>query len=255
MRVVPLLQYQQARKVFGLIYGGFGCGKTIFSTSSKTLKTLVLDVDKGMTSALAAHKNSHAHLIDVVRVDSGKELLGILTDVSSDLAKNPTKWGLVTLDTITELSRILITEYAGGSSESTEQAQKQHWGKLLLALESTTRVLKNLPCHSLILAHENIQTRVDGQRIYHPNFRGQFNWEYGKHFDWIARQLVVTQTVLVEGTPTVVTSRWLNSELDEYTSDVKDRFITLDKYENPDLGLDPILSKMMSSLIATQGGQ
>lgn len=208
------------------------------------MKTLVFDVDRGMTSVVRKHGLDHGALIDVLPVENWSEFQADLTALVT--TKHP--YQLVVIDTATELAKLILGEVTKvGTTIVTPEIQ--HWGKLETALEHMARILRKAPFHTLLLAHESLVTDKGGNRYYQPNFKGNFNVEFAKHFDVIARMFLVDQQVLTDGVPTTVSTRWLNCQRDEYTN-AKDRFMTLDKFEWPDYGLDYLFGKLLKALSA-----
>lgn len=237
MPTVPLLQYKDAYKLAMIVYGRSGTGKSIYATSSTQFRTLVFDVDLGMTSVLRMHGASHGNLIDVAPYTKWSDFLSDL----DTLVKNPHRYQVVVIDTMTELARKILTEVSNNNT-GVKLSRTDHWGQLLGALEYLTNLLKAQPFHTIFLAHEKLED-VNGKKLFIPNFQGAFSVEYAKHFDVICRQFLADQQVLDQyGNLKTQTSRWLNCQADEFST-AKDRFMILDKYESPDYGLDYLIAK------------
>jgi hypothetical protein len=246
-----LKNYKPFQQQNMLIYGSTGVGKTIFATSSQQFKTFVFDVDLGIDSAVA-QETTRKDLVDFWPSSTKKDFM----EGCRWLAPKINQYGLVVVDTSTELSRIVMDDLTGGYDNQAQQTQ-QLWGKLLNFMETLTRTFRNFPCHVLYVCHEVEQMDPrTGMIMYQPDFQGQFKRHYGKHFSFIARAFIYeSQSKDPATNATIYTStRLLNCQRDANTH-AKDRSQALDKYELTDLGIDHVLNKMVAhkSLVNQNG--
>ena len=111
-------------------------------------------------------------------------------------------------------------------------------------MESSTRGLRSLPVHVTYIAHEIEKTDINGIKSFKPDFQGQFKDKYAKHFSLIMRYFMTEgQVPDANGKMTVQQLRYLNCLPDSSTPG-KDRSWGLQKYEDPNLGIDNIFAKM-----------
>ena len=237
----PITLSASETKVFGLIYGAAGGGKTVFSCSSKKRRTFLMDVDQG-TLSLKTFPGISKELIHVWTVRTREDFMNGL----AYLTTYQSHYDHVVVDTVTELQRIILRELA--SKNNRMAAKTQDWGEVLTIMETITTFFRNElgGLDRTFLAHETEMSDPDtGRLMWRPNFQGTFKTENEKHFDLIARYTLLDhQQANAVGQMEYITYRFLNCQRDAMIH-AKDRSNTLAKYEQPDL--DSIYDRIKAS--------
>lgn len=165
-------------------------------------------------------------------ISSLSDLAVVVRGLWQEFQKNPKAYGTVCLDNLTELQRILLQDRAGGSEnlESTNQMKIQDWGIALNQVQKLVRVIRDLPCHSLFIAHEQVRGEMTG-----PALSGRIYDELPGYFDFVARYLLREREVTNDkGEKAVKTLRMLQLHPSSSTM-AKDRSGKLDQFEKPNL--------------------
>ena len=231
--------------IMALLYGGPGVGKTIFGCGSKTMKTLLIDVDDGSSSA---RNWPHTNLgnVDVVKAHSKIEFDEAIKIVGGNLRK----YNLIVVDTVTELQWVLLTEVCKQNNLITPR--QQEWGAVLNVMMTITLAFKHLPVHVLFNAHElaRNETDVNGtvRTSYVPSFKGAYASDYAKHFSEVGRYFMVPREVEVDGKVETQYIRAIQWHKDPSAPDAKDRSQALKKYEEPNI--DSIFQRASAGLAA-----
>tara|TARA_R110000824_G_scaffold398085_1_gene601731 strand:+ start:2055 stop:2771 length:717 start_codon:yes stop_codon:yes gene_type:complete len=146
---------QQGAKL--LIYGASGAGKT---TSLKTApgKTLVVSMESGLLSI----KNSdNLHAIEVKAASE-------IEEIASMLENGTLKYDTVCLDSITEMSEILLAQEKAKTKDP-----RRAYGEVIEVMIKTMRRFRDLPIHVVFIAKEqSIRDEATGTFHYQPMMVG-----------------------------------------------------------------------------------
>lgn len=240
---ISLADYNELSFI-ALVYGNQGVGKTVLACSSQSLRTFVIDVDKGVASAKCSDLVNNK-LITVWQIKNYDDFLKAL----DYFVANQAYFDLLVVDTATELQRYLVYEIC--LKRKIETPDQRAWGVVLTQMEYVTRLCRDLKKHAIFLAHETSYTDEITKRMFiKPSFQGQYGTYYGKHFSIIMRYtLVERQQKQNDGTVQAVTDRWLMCQRDPFI-DAKDRFSVFNKWEYPHL--DTIIKKAMEKIAQSQ---
>lgn len=231
-----------------LIYGGSGVGKTILALNSQRHHTFVFDVDRSTHSAWAWRGREGSptpstrvdliHLWPVVTLQD-------LREGQEWLMQNQSRFGLVVLDSGSELQRSCIRETCKRRNHII--ADQQDWNVILQFMLDTATWFRALPMHCIWTAHERHYQDSDlGRTVWRPAFQGQFGDEVLKHFSEVWRYLTWDQQVRQGDQIGTLTHHALKCWRDPVT-EAKDRSNALAQYEQPNL--DALLDKMSASLL------
>ena len=130
-------------KLKATIYGASGTGKTTFGASGgEKNKTIFASAEAGLLSTASSGRSVHYSEI---------KSLQDLYDLHDYLEKNPNEYDVLVVDSITEINEIIkngIVEKMGRTM------QIQDWGTLGADIMKILRKLRDLPMHTIVLAHE-----------------------------------------------------------------------------------------------------
>jgi hypothetical protein len=177
-----------------MLYGGPGVGKTVFACSSQHLRTVLLDVDQGASSARYnvsgfPETGTPPTRVDTVTVINCPTFTDIL-HAYGWLVANRQYVDLVVLDSATELQRCIISELTKQARSGEPVASKREWGICLNMMDDLIRSFKRLHCHTIWTAHE-VSSQDDGMpAVFRPAFQGQFRDYYARHFSEIWRYVM-----------------------------------------------------------------
>lgn len=232
-------------KITGMIYGSPGVGKTVLACLSQKERTFLFDIDRGALGALCFRGNDGMKVPavnpDLVDVWECQTFMDVLTGYEW-LSRNLARYGIIALDTATELQRMIVSELCRRST--IEVPSQREWGIALTMMDDLTRSFKDLRKHVFFTAHEGVMfDEYENAHLYKPLFQGQYRDRYAGHFSEIWRYHLINRDTLEEGTgkKVRVVTRALQCQKDQF-SHAKDRSGALDKWEKPDL--DPILAKI-----------
>lgn len=172
-----------------ILYGKPGTGKTTCAATSPA-PILFLDCDQGLL-ALRGVPPEMAQRIGLQPdetyfepITSMADVLTQIQRVSRECAASPGWWGTVVLDNLTELQRVLLADLLSASDRSIPTIQD--WGVILLRIQKIVRLIRNLPCHSVFIAHE----REDDFGIG-PALSGRIASELPGYVDLMARYTLI----------------------------------------------------------------
>jgi hypothetical protein len=220
-------------------------GKTVWACGSQSLRTLLLDVDRGPVSAncflgdeATGAPPTRRDLVTVAEVSSYEDILA-----GYEMARNG-PYDLVVVDTATELQAIVVRHLTAQGREPVPD--QRIWGIALGMMEALTTSFRELGKHVIYLAHQmEREDEVEKRLMYRPAFLGAFKTEYGKHFDVVGRYVArAVQTATPDGPKTAVV-RAILTQPDGW-SHTKDRFSALDMWEQP--VLDGMLAKVRAKM-------
>src|SRR5258708_4189744 len=238
---VELLQWH------GVVYGAAGTGKTVFSTNTLRYNVFVFDVDDGV-NVVKSFRNQRGIPLTNVSIWPVKTIKDFL-DGFNWFCKHIKEYGLVTIDSITELQRIMIREYTAKFSD-----KRQAWGEVLTTTEELMSNFRHMPLEVIWVAHEWRREDSDtGIEMWQPSLQGKSANAYAKHVSWIARLMVAFQAGPsdITGKPSQQVIRVLNFGPDPRI-DYKDRSTYLSQYEPPEF--DYLIDKM-NGLFYNQSSQ
>lgn len=229
----------------GSVYGGPGVGKTILTCGSRRLRTFMFDVDNGRTS-LQTWPGIDRGLVTVwpVSPETGKDDFFRGLDW---LRKYDTYYDLVTIDTATELQKLILAEICRKNKQA--YPDQRCWGEILLFMEEISRILRSWSKHVIFVCHEIQELDEESRRLmYQPSFQGSYQREYAKHFDFIWRYAIADRQVKdANGQVSVNVTRYLQTQRNQFCH-AKDRYNALDMFETPDI--DTMFGKMFAKIAA-----
>lgn len=160
-----------------MVYGPVGAGKTHLAgtadDSKETSPVLILDVEGGAMT-LRRKKN-----IDVVPVRSIKELIEVHNKIKME--KTP-HYKTVVIDTMTELHSLdmqhIMKELVERRPDlNPDVASQREWGIAREHMRRIIRAFRDLPCHTIFIAH-SVEDKDDSNTIHiAPSFPGKLKTE------------------------------------------------------------------------------
>jgi AAA domain len=221
-----------------ILYGPPGCGKTTCAATAPA-PVLFLDCDEGLETlrsmdAETARKIGIKDLNEIYfeTIRSLKDILVQINRVKEECAASPGHWATVCLDNLTELQRILMNDIL--RSQERVLPQQQDWGVILQRVQTIVREVRNLPCHSVFIAHER-QTE-NGITLA---LSGSIETEIHGFVDLVARYTLVEKEIPgPDGKPSLRQVRKLRCQplLGVNPVRAKTRGWKLDEWEEPHLG-------------------
>lgn len=243
MAFVPQkLSQVRARFWKGVVYGPPGCGKTVFSTSSRKMRTFMFDVDVGADAA-DAYLTSHG--LDKEKVTVAKvTTMAEFYEAYDWFSRNMSAFDLVVVDTATELQRLVIREVCQKTGHQTPD--QRDWGSVQTMMENITVKFRAMDIHVVFCAHEMSKSDAEGSpQLTRPSFQGAYKTEYARHFSFIGRYMLFHKAAAEQGKPTTVV-RALYFAPDPNCHS-KDRSAKLLPWESPDI--DAIFAKLAASTV------
>lgn len=222
----------------GVLYGPPGGGKTCFAMASR-LRTFMFDVDNGRNAAIAFRVRNGLPIDGMVDIWP-IETVADFDAATAWLVPRIAQYGLVVIDTATELQRIITKERCERSKLLVPD--QRAWGDIRAIMENLTVAFRHLPVNLVYVCHEICKADANNNgAVFRPSFDGRWGDEYAKHFSWIARY-VTMYVAGADGKPTV--QRALSFGPDPYQH-FKDRSGMMGRYELPQY--DQLLVRMMQS--------
>lgn len=199
-------------KIFALVYGGSGTGKThLMGTVGELGKVLVIDIDKGFkTIAFAKDLVKARDNITIVSFDNFKDL-----DQAYKLVKDndPVKWNKffskevisepfdwVIWDTWSEIQWFMLQKLreneniAGLGLDYRKNLQIQHWGMLTDLNKLSVEALRDCNVNQIFTMQETMsKDELSGQIIGGPAIHGKLVQEMPAYFDIVVRTFVDIQ--------------------------------------------------------------
>lgn len=172
-----------------ILYGRPGCGKTTAAATSPT-PILFLDCDqgllclRGLPDELAQKLGLNPKETYFEPIRSMEDMLFQIQRVHRECAASPGYWATVVVDNLTELQRVLMTDLLSLSERSIPAIQD--WGVILIRMQKIVRLVRNLPCHTIFIAHEHEDDRGIG-----PALSGRIEAELPGYVDLMARYTLV----------------------------------------------------------------
>lgn len=140
------------------LYGRSGSGKTTLSaTWPKPI--LYINIKDNGTDSIADEED-----IDVVHIESSKELLDLILWCHKQSSKGKLKYKSIVLDTLTQFQGLLIKEM-GVNKKLTAKGKragdfgtltKQDWGSIAGDMKAVIMDVRNLPLESVFIAQERV---------------------------------------------------------------------------------------------------
>jgi cell division septation protein DedD len=202
-----------------LIHGQPGAGKTLLASTFP--HPVYLDAEAGLLSVRDRD-------VKAVRVTS----IAVLDEMRAALAQSPevrekvlgAPVETVILDTVDEISRLIIRERL--RAEKHETMQMQDWGYLGDTLRALLRGFRNLPMHVVFNVHlKDNEDQESGRVWFTPSVQGQVGHELPAYVD---EALLLTSKLTVDPkTGEKVVARYLQTYPDLQYTWVKDRSGTL----------------------------
>lgn len=244
MEQINLMDDINEDKIFALIYGESGTGKTeLVGTLGELGKVLVIDIDKGYkTLKFSTRVAPYRSNIYVVSFDQFKDLDAIY---KLTLANDPKQWGRaigieekfdwLVLDTWSEMQWSMSEKLrkdkglSGSGLDYRANLQIQHWGAMTdlnkLAVESfrscTEASAKN-PINIVFTMQETMnKDEISGQIFGGPAIHGKLVQEMPAYFD-----IVVHTSVDIQG-------NFIASTKPKGKWPAKSRIKTIAEYKNP----------------------
>lgn len=172
-----------------ILYGRSGAGKTTAAATAPP-PILILDCDQGLL-ALRGIPEEMAQKIGLCPAETYFEPIRGMADmleqiqrVAKENAACPGWWNTIVVDNLTELQRVLMTDLLASSERTIPTFQD--WGVILLRMQKLVRLVRNLPCHSIFIAHE----REDEHGIG-PALSGRIAEELPGYVDLLARLMLI----------------------------------------------------------------
>ena len=188
-----------------LVYGDPGVGKTWLAGTAaddpRTSPVLYLDCEGGVTTI------RHRRDIETVRVRSIPQLEEIYNKlyyaIDSRTGKIP--YGTVIVDPITELAdldmRTIMKETHAAKPETTDidVPSPREWGKNRNHIRLIVRGLRDLPCHTILIAHAGKDQDSSTPPIisYYPGFSGKLKVEISGFMDVVGYYYPDTTTGVI----------------------------------------------------------
>jgi hypothetical protein len=173
----------------GILYGPPGAGKTTCAATAPG-PILFLDCDQG----LLALQNPDPELAKKLKINLEElyfepitcfeDCINMVSKVASELKQQPGWWGTVVLDNLTELQRVLMTDLLRQAERTIPQLQD--WNVILLRMQALVRTLRNLPVHTIFIAHERCTDSGIG-----PALSGRIEEELPGYVDVMARYTIL----------------------------------------------------------------
>jgi hypothetical protein len=172
-----------------IIYGPPGAGKTTCAATAPG-PILFADCDQG----LLALQNPDPNLIKDLGINldelyfepikSFADMVNLIGKVGGECRADPNWWGTVVVDNLTELQRVLMNDILAQADRVIPQLQD--WNLILMQMQAIVRNLRNLPIHTVFLAHERQTDNGVG-----PALSGRIEEELPGYVDTMARYTIL----------------------------------------------------------------
>jgi AAA domain len=172
-----------------ILYGPPGAGKTTCAATAPG-PILYADCDQGLLAlqnpdpALVKQLGINLDEIYFESITSFDDVVSLISKISTECKAQPGWWGTVVLDNLTELQRVLLTDMLRQSERTIPQLQD--WNVMLLRMQAIVRSLRNLPVHSVFIAHERQTDQGIG-----PSLSGRIEEELPGYVDLMARYTIL----------------------------------------------------------------
>lgn len=236
MKQLDLMQ-EGSEKIFALIYGGSGTGKTeLVGTLGELGKVLIIDIDKGYkTLKFSKRVEPFKSNLYVVSFDEFKDLN---TAYSLAAANDPKKWkaaiGIeekfdwIVFDTWSELQWSMMQKLrkdnglSGSGLDYRKGIQIQHWGMITDLNKLAVESLRDCDVNIVFTMQETMsKDEISGQVFGGPAIHGKMVNEMPAYFD-----IVVHTTVDLQG-------NFVASTKPKGKWPAKSRIKTIAEYKNP----------------------
>jgi hypothetical protein len=167
MRFEDYLEQYQHIKAF--IKGPTGIGKTYFAASiSQACKTLYVDVEGGLLSAVGVVKGPNVTVRLIKEIDH-RAFFNRLSDIMAEAMSG--QYQAVVIDSIGEIAGRMEDEYASKDEKGTVDIKS--WFILTERVKRFSRLLRDLPCHTIVTCLTKPTGKDDGKTIFEPILPGQ----------------------------------------------------------------------------------
>lgn len=180
---------QRAKHLNGLFYAEPSAGKTyLFGTCEldpdEFLPALAIDIDGGVNDTLSGK-------FDKVEVSKPIRSMETLKELYREIAADPYYYKTIGLDNISELQKLDMNEVMVEAKATAQNPDKvdlyvpgqREWGKSGERMRIIIRAFRDLPCHTICLAHidekEDKQTKLN--RLW-PGVPGKLRHELAGFF-------------------------------------------------------------------------
>ena len=206
-------------KIFALVYGGSGTGKThLIGTLGELGTVLVIDIDKGFkTIAYAKDLDKARENITIVSFDSFKDLgqaYKLIKDndpvkwnkfFGKEVATKPFDW--IVWDTWSEIQWHMLQKLrekeglSGIGLEYRKNIQIQHWGMVTDLNKLSIESLRDCDVNQIFTMQETMsKDELSGQIIGGPAIHGKLVQEVPAYFDIVVHTYVDIQGKFVAST-------------------------------------------------------
>ena len=200
-----------------LIYGASGAGKTTACATAPG-KTLIISMEAGLLSIKGA-KN-----VDAIEVKEASDI----EEIAAALEKGELDYDTVCLDSVTEMSEILLA-----SEKLKSKDPRRAYGEVIEVMTRTMRRFRDLKVHVIFVAKEDkLRDEQTGAFHYQPMMVGaKLPVQIPYFFDEVLALRVIEDQ---DDEGATVKSRWLQTDVGQgYTA--KDRSGKLEAFEQADL--------------------
>jgi hypothetical protein len=163
--------------VKALVKGPSGIGKTVFAAqASHVWKTMYVDTDGGIISALKKSVKRDNIDIRILRDPNHEGFLSKLGDCVAEAEAG--NFECFVMDHITEVASRIEEQLAGQDLDGFEK-----YRKLLERLMRFSRLMRDLPCHTIVTGHTKPTGKEDSTSIFELAINGQSSGIIPGYFD------------------------------------------------------------------------